>query len=66
VEGGCLTAQKRYAEAARGIESSLPVILKRWPPSSLYGYDAAARATRLYSLTNDQVRLARLKALTGQ
>src|SRR5262249_44846487 len=66
VEGGCLIAQKRYAEATRGIESSVPVILERWPPSSLYGYDAAARATRLYSLTNDRVRLARLNALLGQ
>ncbi len=65
VEGGCLTAQKHYAEAARAIDSSLPVLLKKWPPTSLYGYDALARAARLYSLTDDQVRLARLKKLTA-
>jgi hypothetical protein len=65
VEGGCLTAQKHYAEAARAIDSSLPVLLKKWPPASLYGYDALARATRLYSLIDDQTGLARLKKLTA-
>lgn len=65
VQGGCLTIQKRYAEAARDIEASLPILLQKWPPDSLYGYDSLSRATRVYTLTNDRPRLARLKTLTG-
>lgn len=33
--------------------TSLPVVLKKWPPETLYGHDALGRALRLYTDTGD-------------
>jgi tetratricopeptide (TPR) repeat protein len=57
VRAGCLTAQKRYAEAEPLIGASMAVLLKKWPPDTLYGYDALQRSMQLYRLTGDQDKL---------
>jgi tetratricopeptide (TPR) repeat protein len=57
VRAGCLTAQKRYAEAEPLIGASMAVLLKKWPPDTLYGYDALQRSMQLYRLTGDQEKL---------
>lgn len=57
VRAGCLTGLKRYAEAKALMSSSLPIILKKWPPNTLYGHDALERAVRLYTRTGDTARV---------
>lgn len=54
VRAGCLTGLKRYAEATALMQSSLPPILAKWKPNSLYGHDALQRKMRLYELTHNQ------------
>ena len=49
VRAGCLAGVQRYAEADRLTQSSLPVLLKKWPAGTLYGHDALERAVRLYT-----------------
>jgi tetratricopeptide (TPR) repeat protein len=63
VRAGCLTQVKRYAEAERLIESSDPVILKKWPSGTLYGHDALQRSVSLYSLTGNAAKLAEYRKL---
>jgi hypothetical protein len=63
VKAGCLTQLKRYAQAEPLIAASTPELLKKWPPDTLYGYDALQRAVRLYRLTGDRVKLARYQRL---
>jgi tetratricopeptide (TPR) repeat protein len=63
VRAGCLTGLRRYGEAAQLIESSLPLILAKWPPNTLYGHDALERTMRLYSLTDDPTKLAQYRRL---
>jgi tetratricopeptide (TPR) repeat protein len=63
VRAGCLTHQKRYAEAEPLIAASMPVILKKWPADTLYGYDGLQRSIALYRLTGDQTRLAHYRLL---
>ena len=58
VRAGCLTTLRRYREASELVESSAPVLLAKWPPSSLYGHDTLQRAARLYRRTGDDIRLA--------
>ena len=61
VKAACLTGKQRFAEADALVETSVPVLLKRWPPASLYGYDALRRAIRLYQLMGDPVRVAKYR-----
>jgi tetratricopeptide (TPR) repeat protein len=63
VRAGCLVGLKRYGEAERLIESSLPVILKKWPPDSLFGHDALERTMRLYGATGNASKLAQYRHL---
>ena len=63
VRAGCLTGLKRYADAAALISSSMPVLLPKWPPDTLYGYDALQRTMQLYSLSGDATRLAQYRKL---
>src|SRR5262249_13641378 len=63
VRAGCLTHKKRYAEAEPLIAASVPVILKKWPAGTLYGYDGLQRSIALYRLTGDQARLAQYRLL---
>lgn len=44
VRGGCLLAAGRTADGQRFLAASAPIVLKRWPAATLYGYIAAARA----------------------
>ena len=53
VRAGCLTGLKRYPEATQLILSSLPIVLQKWRPDSLYGHDALQRKMRLYESTRD-------------
>ena len=64
VRAGCLTGDRRYGEAEPLIASSMPVLLTKWPPDTLYGYDAVQRSLRLYRLTGDQPKLAQYRLLT--
>jgi len=59
----CLTGQQRLAEADALLVASLPVLLKRWQPSSLYGNDALQRAIRLYQAMGDAGRVAKYRRL---
>jgi tetratricopeptide (TPR) repeat protein len=63
VRAGCLTQLRRYAEAEPLIASNTPQLLKKWPPDTLYGYDALQRALRLYRLTGDRTKLARYQLM---
>lgn len=63
VRAGCLTVDKRYVEAEPLIASSMPALLTKWPPDTLYGHDALQRSLRLYRLTGDQPKLAHYQLL---
>ena len=62
VRAGCLTELKHYAKAKALMVSSLPVILKKWPPNTLFGHDALERAVRLYTRTEDTARVDAYRA----
>jgi tetratricopeptide (TPR) repeat protein len=63
VRAGCMTAAKRYVDAAQLIERSDPLVLKKWPPGTLYGYDALQRTVRLYSLMGDTAKVSEYRRL---
>src|SRR6202044_2310723 len=63
VRAGCLTAAKRYTDAAKLLEASDPIVLKKWPPNTLYGYDAVQRSVRLYSLMGNATKAAEYRRL---
>ena len=65
VRAGCLTGAGRYAEAEPLIAGSMPVLLVKWPPDTLYGYDAVQRSMRLYARTGNQAELARYQRLAA-
>ncbi len=66
VRAGCLTGMRRFAEATALMQSSLPVVLRKWPPDTLFGHDALTRATRLYGLAGDAARAAEYSAMLGE
>jgi hypothetical protein len=51
VRGGCLLGFKRVNEAEPLLTQSTPVILGKWKPDTLYGYDVKQRMARLQTLT---------------
>jgi tetratricopeptide (TPR) repeat protein len=51
VKGGCLLGLKRFKEAEPLLARSAPVILKKWKPDMLYGYDVTQRTVRLHNMT---------------
>ena len=63
VRAGCLTGLKRYPEAQKLLEGSLPVVLARWPAATLYGHASLERATLLFTRTADTAKLAELANL---
>ena len=63
VRAGCLTRAKRYPEAEPLVASSMPVLLKKWPPDTLYGHDALQRSIQLYQATGSQAKLAHYRLL---
>ena len=63
VRAGCLTGMRRYAEAGALMQSSLPVLLKKWPADTLFGHDALERALRLYTGAGDTAKVAQYRAL---
>ena len=46
-KGACLLRQGNRSEARKLITSSAPVILKRWPPAGLYGFEVQQRMKAL-------------------
>jgi tetratricopeptide (TPR) repeat protein len=63
VRAGCLTGLRRYDDARRLVESSVPVLLKRWPATTMYGHDTLQRAIKLHRATGDSAALARYSAM---
>ena len=63
VRAGCLTRQKRYREAEPLIAASMPVLLKKWPADTLYGYDGIERSMALFRLTGNQAQLQHYRLL---
>jgi tetratricopeptide (TPR) repeat protein len=63
VQAGCLTRAKRYQEAEPLIVVSMPVLLPKWPPDTLYGHDAVQRSVQLYQLTGNPVKLSQYRRL---
>jgi tetratricopeptide (TPR) repeat protein len=63
VRAGCLTLMKRYAEAEALIASSIPALLRKWPPDTLYGHDDLERSVQLYQLTGNQAKLSQYRQL---
>jgi tetratricopeptide (TPR) repeat protein len=45
--GACLLRQHQATAAKELIESSAPILLKRWPPSTLYGHEVVQRSRML-------------------
>ncbi|HXC60979.1 MAG TPA: tetratricopeptide repeat protein, partial [Steroidobacteraceae bacterium] len=58
VQAGCLTGMKRYARAKALMQSSLPLVLKKWPAATIFGHESLERAVRLYTLAGDDARAA--------
>jgi tetratricopeptide (TPR) repeat protein len=48
--GACLLRQDKVAEAKPLIESSSAVVLKRWPPETMYGHEVELRRRALAAL----------------
>src|SRR5262249_8699230 len=65
VRAECLTGKGRYGEADALVNSSVPVLLKRRSPSSLYGNDALRRAIRLYQVTGDVAKTSKYRRLAA-
>lgn len=63
VKAECLMGQQHFAEADALIAASMPVLLKKWDPKSLYGNDALRRAIRLYQLMGDPGRVEQYRRL---
>jgi tetratricopeptide (TPR) repeat protein len=63
VRAGCLTGVGHYQEAEALIAQSMPVLLPKWPPDTLYGHDAVQRSVQLYQLTGDQAKLSQYRRL---
>src|SRR5580698_134905 len=63
VQAGCLTRAKRYQEAEPLIVASMPVLLPKWPPDTLYGHDAVERSVQLYQLTGNPLKLSQYRRL---
>jgi hypothetical protein len=63
VRVGCLTGARRDIEADRLLQTSLPIVLKQWPPDTMYGHDALERAVRLYSQTGDAAKVEHYSAM---
>lgn len=66
VRGGCLLGLKHYADAEPLLTRSTAVLLKKWKPGTLYGYDAIERALRLYRATRNDAKIAEYMALAGR
>ncbi len=65
VQAGCLTREKRYREAEPLIAASMPVLLQKWPPDTLYGHDGLQRSMQLYQLTGNQAKLSQYRLLAA-
>ncbi|MGB8693235.1 MAG: toll/interleukin-1 receptor domain-containing protein [Steroidobacteraceae bacterium] len=63
VRAGCLAGVRRYAEASALMQSSLPVVLKKWPADTLFGHDALTRAIHLYTRAGDAAKVAQYSAM---
>jgi tetratricopeptide (TPR) repeat protein len=63
VRAGCLAGVRRYAEASALMQTSLPVVLKKWPADTLFGHDALTRAIRLYTRAGDAAKVAHYSAM---
>jgi len=63
VRAGCLTGTRQYAQAEALIGSSIPVLLPKWPPGTLYGHDAVERSLRLYRATGNQAEVSHYELL---
>lgn len=63
VRVGCLTGTRRYIEAERLMQSSMPIVLKQWPPDTMYGHDTLERSIQLYTRLGDEAGVARYSAL---
>lgn len=63
VRAGCLTRLKRYPEAQVLIETSLPVVMARWPAAALHGHEALERSRLLFTITGNADKLAKLQAI---
>lgn len=63
VRAGCLTGAGRYAEAEPLIAGSMPVLLRKWPPDTLYGHDAVQRSLKLYRQTGNDAKVAHYQLL---
>jgi tetratricopeptide (TPR) repeat protein len=63
VGAGCLTSMARYHEAAGLMQTSLSVVLAKWPADTFYGHDALERAVRLYTLSGNTAKAAEYRKL---
>jgi tetratricopeptide (TPR) repeat protein len=65
VKAECLTGQRKFVEADALLSASIPVLLKKWGPLTLYGNDALRRAINLYQLTGDPAKTAKYRRLAA-
>ncbi len=65
VKAECLTGERKFVEADALLSSSIPVLLRKWSPSTLYGTDALRRAIDLYQLMGDPARAAKYRRLAA-
>ena len=62
VRASCLTSMKQYDAADALIQSSLPAVLEKWPPDTVFGHESLERAIRLYTLTGDAAKASSYRA----
>jgi hypothetical protein len=65
VKAECLTGLRRFPEADALIAQSMPALMKKWSPGSLYGADALGRAVRLYQSMGDAARAAKYRRMAA-
>jgi tetratricopeptide (TPR) repeat protein len=63
VEGECWLAKGDHARAAPLLTGSAPILLAKWQPTELYGYETVQLMIRYYTVASDPSELARYRLL---
>ena len=63
VEGECWLDKGDYKRAAPLLISSAPILLAKWQPTELYGYETVRLMIRYYKEASDPLELARYQRL---
>ena len=65
VEGACWLDKGDYERAAPLLISSAPILLAKWQPTELYGYETVRLMIRYYKVASNPLELARYQRLAN-